>query len=202
MDFSKTYKLESKAYPGVVVTLGRLGPKLRAAIELKLAEPRAREREVAMRRDFAEESLKALLARSAKDPDGKVIESELSVDVLKVADELLGLKAELENIQRALIHPAYVQAAVKGFNAELTYEGQVATADLLCEYGPDDLFSEVVRAVHRNGYLSQEQVENLSSPTTSVAAVDGVTETTSATIAESAPAYPSSGAASSTIPSE
>jgi hypothetical protein len=195
MDFAKTYTLESKTYPGVQVKLGRLGPKLRATLELSLTEPRARERELTMHRDLVSEKLNAVLAKSPKDESGKIVEKDLPAEALQVADELIAVRAELENVQRALIYPAFVKAAVKSFNGEITYEGQPATAELLCEHGPDDLFLEVVRAINSNGYLTVEQVENLSSLPTSAGAVGGTTSSTTAENAESAPASPSSAAA-------
>jgi hypothetical protein len=195
MDFSKTYELKSTSYPGVIVKLTRLGPKMRANLELSLTEPRARERELAMRRDFVAEQLNAILAKSPRDGEGKVIEADLPSEALKVADELIAVRSELENVQRALIYPAFVKAAVKGFNSEITYEGQPATAELLTEHGPDDLFLEVVKAINGNGYLTTEQVESLSLATTSVAAVAGETNNSSATSADSAPDSPSSAAA-------
>jgi hypothetical protein len=177
------------------VKLNRLGPKLRATVELSLTEPRARERELAMRRDFLSEKLNAVLERSARDKDGKVIEPELPEEALKIGDELIAVREELVNVQRSLIYPAYIKAGVKSFNSELTYEGQPATADLLCEHGPDDLFLEVVKAVNGNGYLTEEQASFLDSATTSAAVVDGTTSSINAEPANSAPDSPSSAAA-------
>ena len=198
MDFSKTYTLESKTYPGVEVKLSRLGPKLRANLELSLTEPRARECDLDMKRDFLGEQLNAILEKSPRSADGKVIEADLPKEALKIADELIAVRTELENVQRALIYPVFVKAAVKGFNSELTYEGQPATAELLSEHGPDDLFLEVVKAINGNGYLTEEQVGNSPSPITSPVVGDTATNNTTATPASNAPDSPSSAAASST----
>lgn len=139
-----------------------------------------------MKRDFCEETLKASLVHAPRDEEGKVIEAQLPKETLAAADALMAVRSEVENVQRALIYPAFVKAGVKNFNSELTYEGQPATAELLCEHGPDDLFLEVVAAINRNGYLTTEQVENLEQPCTSPAAVDGTTSSTNAESASSA----------------
>lgn len=201
MDFSATYKLESNVFPGVIVTLSRIGPRKRATLELKLAEPRAKERELSVRLESQSAKLTAILDRTVKDKTGAPDESALSDEAIALGSELLGIEADLRDLRQSSILPEYLKAAVKGFSGEeLTYDGEPASVELLCEHGPDELFREIVAAVNANGYLSPKATENLSAPTTSPAAVDGTTSNMNAGNAESAPDSPSSAAALNTSP--
>lgn len=172
MNFSSTYTIESKAFPGVTVRLRRLGPVERADIELNLCRERAEHRAIALRHEEARQKLDGLLKASKKDDDGKPIEDDLGLDTVAAAMEAQALAIKVAAFERSKIDIAYIRAAVLEFG-EITYDGTPATADLLCEMGPDELFSEVVGAIYGNGYLSGEDARNLSSPSTSGAPVDG-----------------------------
>lgn len=175
MDFASTYKLESVSLPGVVITLKRMGPKRRAETELSVSAARSKQRELSMRHEAARVKLLAAIAASPTDAEGKPIEAELRPECLVHAMELQSVSDEAAALVRAQISPAFVRAAVKSFGGPeaLTYEGKPATAELLCDNGPDELFDEVVAAINTNGYVSAESARNLSLPTTSAAPEDG-----------------------------
>jgi hypothetical protein len=179
MDFKSTYTLESTAFPGVTVTLKRMGPKRRAEVELSVSAARSKQRELSMRHEAARQKLVAAIELSPKDADGKPIETELRGETLTFAMELQAVSDEAAALVRAQIHPAFIKAAVKSFGGAeaLTYEGKPATTDLLCEVGPDELFDELVASINGNGYLPAEAARNLPLPSTSGAPVDGVSTT-------------------------
>jgi hypothetical protein len=175
MDFKSTYTLESTAFPGVTVTLKRMGPKRRAEVELSVSAARAKQRELAMKHEAIRQKLVAAIDLSPKDEEGKPIEAELRGETLTFALELQGVTDELAALVRAQIHPAFIRAAVKSFGGPepLTYEGKPATAELLCEAGPDELFDELIKSINGNGYLPAEEARNLPLPSTLGAQVDG-----------------------------
>ncbi|HEX4138365.1 MAG TPA: hypothetical protein VHY84_27390 [Bryobacteraceae bacterium] len=182
MNFAKTYSFESVSYPGVVITLMRIGPKRRAEIELSVSKARARQRELSTWHESTRQTLVAVIDASPKDAEGKPIEAQLLPESLALAMELQAIVDEAEALVCAQIHPAFVRAALKAFGGPeaLTYEGKPATAELLCEYGPDELFNEVVAAITGNGYINAEAARNLSSPSTSDGQGDGEATNTTA----------------------
>lgn len=177
MDFKSTYILESATYPGVHITLKRIGPRRRAEIELSLAQARARVRELSMRHESVRQKLLAAIDKRPKDAEGKPVEAEIGADQIGMALELEALAAEAAEVKQAEIDPVWIRAAVKSFGGPeaLTYEGQAATCELLIEHGPDELFGEVVSAIERNAYLGAERTDSLSSQSTSGAVVDSGT---------------------------
>jgi hypothetical protein len=171
MDFKSTYTLESVAFPGVVVTLRRMGPKRRAEVELSVSVARAKQREMSIRHEDVRQKLVAAIDLSPKDAEGKPIEAELRGETLVLAMELQAVSDEASALVRAQIHPAFIAAAVKSFGGAeaLTYDGKPASAALLIDCGPDELFDECISAINGNGFLPAEDARNLQSPTPSVA---------------------------------
>lgn len=195
MDFSPTYTLDSQACPGVRVTLGRLGPKKRAATELKLSAVRAKHRALVQSAEKTNARLQSMLDavpgyRDAilalpHDADGVLI-SELTSDILAMvpaeawplADQRTACETEADLLTKAEINPAFVCAAVQSISGMGVY-----TAEMVCDHGPDGLFEEIVAAINRNEYLPKEQAVNLPLPITSGAQGDGGQTSTSATTA-------------------
>jgi hypothetical protein len=175
MDFKSTYTLESTAFPGVIVTLKRMGPKRRAEVELSVSAARAKQRELSMRHEDVRQKLVAAIALSPRDEEGRPIEAELRGETLVLAMELQAISDEASALVRAQIHPAFIMAAVKSFGGAeaLTYDGKAASAALLVENGPDELFDELVESINGNGYLSAAAARNLPLPSTSGAQADG-----------------------------
>jgi hypothetical protein len=185
MKFSPTYVLESKACPGVTVTLRRMGPKLRAETELAISAARVKCREAAQIAEKLSVRLQQLLDETpgfrekvAALPEEKrgALPAEVLAMVPEEAWDVSTRKAEAEAqataVERAEINPAFVLAAVKAIDGMESDEP--FTAATLCEFGPEELFDEVVAAITDNSYLLRGKAENLSSPTTSGAQVDGI----------------------------
>jgi hypothetical protein len=167
VDFRSTYTLDSVSLPGVVVTLKRMGPKRRAEVELSVAGARARQRELSIRHESTRQKLIAAIDASPKDADGKPVEAELRPDCLALALELQEVLDQANTLVREEIQPAFIKAALLSFGGEpLTYDGQAATAQLVCDLGPADFFDELIAAVTANGYFSAKEAENLSSHST------------------------------------
>jgi hypothetical protein len=185
MDFKSTYTLASTAFPGVIVTLKRMGPKRRAEVELSVSAARAKQRELSIRHEDVRQKLVAAIALSPRDDEGRPIEAELRGETLMLAMELQAISDEAAALVRAQIHPAFIAAAVKSFGGSeaLTYDGKPASAALLVENGPDELFDELVASINGNGYLPAEAARNLRLPSTSGAQADGELTNTIAPLA-------------------
>jgi hypothetical protein len=183
MDFKSSYTLESVSLPGVIVTLKRMGPRRRAEVELSVSPARAKQRELSMRHEATRLKLIAAIDLSPKDAEGKPIEAELRPDCLALAMELQDVAEQATALVRAQIHPAFIKAAVKSFSGEpVTYDGKAATAELLCECGPDELFDECVTAINGNGWLSADGAGSLELPGTSGALAAGQTQNLTAPV--------------------
>ncbi len=185
MDFSPTYILESKTFPGVHIVLKRMGPRRRAEVELAVAAARARVRELSIRHESARQKLVAALDRGPKDAEGKPIEAELGGETFALALETHGLAEEASSVKRALIDPAFVRAAVKSFAGPeaLTYEGAAATSELVIEWGPESFVEEIISAIENNAYLGAEAAANLQSPGISSAQQDSRPKSSTASAA-------------------
>lgn len=199
MEFSKTYIVNSMACPGVSVTLRRLGPKPRAATELSVSGARARYRGLIQTADNLNASLQAGLdavpgyrdavAALPKDESGNVeippaLLAMVPQDVWDIADQRSSANNEAAALVRSEIHPAFVLAAVQTITGITGVGDGSYTAEQLCEYGPDELFDEVISAINENVYLSKERAENLPLPTTSGAQGDGGQTSTNAATAK------------------
>ena len=186
MDFSKTFKLDSKAFEGVSVLLNRMGPMKRAELECTTAAARAKHSEMAARYIEAKEKLEKRLESVPRNAEGVPEIETLPPDVMALGLEVSRTSEECARIMRADVYPAWLRATVKSFEG-ITVEGDPMTVDVLCEYGPAELFEEVVAAINSHAYLSSEKAENLSLPTTLAAPVDGETKITTAETASSDP---------------
>lgn len=184
MNFSSTQTVSSKTWPGVTFTLRRIGPRKRAELEIACATARSKRRELFLQYSGAREHLQSLLKKDPElnalitkaEAEGRAItelDLPLTAEHVSAGVELHRLEEELRNNARTLIDPVFVKAALVSIDG-ISYNGDNAlTADVLCEYGPDDLFEEIVSAINEGAYLNQELNANLSLPTTSGAPVDG-----------------------------
>ena len=93
--------------------------------------------------------------------------------------KLAGLLNQVESIRGNTIDPLYVRWGVKSIEG-LQIDGQDATVDLLIEEGPPELYQEILSRVKKEAGLSDEEKGESVPPTTSNAATDGRTETTTA----------------------
>lgn len=188
MDFKSTYTVNSVSLPGVIVTLKRLGPRRRAEVELSISATRTKQRELSLRHEAVRKRLIASIDLDPKDAEGKPIEETLSSATLGISMELQELAEQIAALSRSEVHPEFLKAAVKAFGGTdpLTYEGKPATAELVCDVGPAELFDELVEAIDANAYMKPKEAENLSSATTSGVEVAGETMSSIAPIAKTA----------------
>ena len=184
MNFSKTFKFNSTAFEGVSVLLNRMGPMKRAELECTTAAARAKHSEMAACYIEAKEKLEKRLESFPRNAEGIPDIETLPADVMALGLEVSRTSEECARIMRAEVYPAWLKVAIKSFDG-ITVEGEPMTVDVLCEYGPAELFEEVVAAINSHAYLSSEKAANLSLPTTLAAPVDGETKTTTAETANS-----------------
>lgn len=199
MTFAPKYTFESVACPGVVVTLGRMGPKRRAATELQVAGARSKYRLAIQEAEKAYGGLQAALDAIPGYRDSiKALPhngaGKLAVDIPQeildmITPEAMALSLARQDAQekanaiaRSEIHPAFLVAAIQsidGVDSAVPY-----TAEMVCEFGPDELFDELVEVVNDATYITKEKSSNLPLPTTSGAPVDGGPTNTSAQTAK------------------
>jgi hypothetical protein len=177
MTFSSTYTHQSIACPGVTIKLRRIGPKKRAELEIALAPVRIRHRELSARYEDARAKLNMALDAMPRDEAGVPSVTPLMDDVLILGAEFNQINAQVQSVNRAEIFPAFIAAALIGFDG-ISDDGKPITAEMLCEFGPDELFEETATIINGGVYVAPEQAENLLLPTTSSAPVDGTTNST------------------------
>ena len=167
---------KATSIPGVSFRTRLIGPSLRARVNLELSETRRKLNDLEHPIEALGKQLNELLDVSEKGPDGFPMAAS---DVSKATSEMLALADKLrlarENrtaIERAQLAPVYFRAGLISIDG-LTMDGGAVTGDLLCEYGPDALFEEVLAAVVAQFYFSGIETKNSSSPTTSDKPGDG-----------------------------
>lgn len=200
MNFDPIYTLDSKSCPGVIVTLARLGPKRRGATELKVADARAKYRDLASDFNKLDAELQADLddvpgyrdaIAALPHDDAGVLVDGLPAEILALippeiwakADQRSLIQAQIAAVAQSAIHPAFIAAAVQSISG-LTAGKKPYTGEMVCEYGPDSLFDEIITAINENEYLAKEQAANLQLPTTSGAQGDGGQTSTNAQTAK------------------
>lgn len=146
-------EFNSKLVPGAHFTVRKIGIGLKTRIEMQLSEQRYRLRELVR--------------------DHEAIEDKQSLAALRIDDEFALLNSQ---VQQAWVKAGLITAST--VNPALTWD-----ADTLIESGPIELFLEVADAIRSQVYLSAEERENLSLPTTSNAPEGGRTNNISAQIA-------------------
>jgi hypothetical protein len=173
MQFSAKYKFESRACPGITVTLRRIGPKLRAQIELSTCDARARARAASHRMEQLEAQIQSALdavpgfREAASRATGGVLPAEA---IEAVPPEIWALAAQrgdasdlMVAIDKAEIQPAVLRAAIysiEGFTDESGSSVEYS-ADDLCDSGPAELFDELTSEIAQNARLPREKTENL-----------------------------------------
>ncbi len=197
MVYNSVKVIESKACEGVKFVIKRMVKRRMFALDEALAPGREKIR--ALNEEFQplDKERKLLLEAAdalVKPERDKLVaagatpeEAERQVPRGKIdfPDDKLQRWVELLNRIRAIdsqeLGPAMMRfCLVRIENLEITYpdsNGQevtcAATLDLLIEHGPDELYDEIFAAISSECGLLPAEVENLSSPSTSAAAVDG-----------------------------
>lgn len=190
MKYSSYITVESKVCAGVSFTYRKMTVRRRDALEEMQAPVRARMKKIqdemaplSKRYREAVDQAKATVKpeRERLMAEGKSREEAeqlVALPALGMPDEdlrnLLELSAAITKIDRKELTPAAVEFALVSI-AGLEIDDAAATLEMLLECGPDELYREIAEAVaHELGLLPEER-ENLQSPSTSGAAVDGGT---------------------------
>ncbi|MFN3323416.1 MAG: hypothetical protein ACK5AZ_07970 [Bryobacteraceae bacterium] len=179
MNFESKTTQQSKleGFQGVSFTVNKLTEGVRIQLRLKLADALARLRDIEAEREEFFESL----AQGKGKPFEEIRVSELTAKERRVLD---GFNDRIDIINETEVNPAYFQAGFVSVEG-LEIDGTKPDAETLRKAGPPALYREILAAIFSNGGLTAEEKENLESPSTSGAAVDGQTSSTNAPSAES-----------------
>lgn len=197
MDYVSTKTIESKAVPGVSFVIKKMTARRRDALR-DLQEPfMERMRPIREQRQPLHDEYVAAIdqAKAAVKPErDKLVaegltraEAEEKVPLGKIDfpndrfQEWAKLTEEIRRIDTSEMTPAAVRYCLQSITG-LTVDGEPATLDLILENGPDELYNEIAHEVARELGVLPEEAENLSSPSTSAAAVDGTQEPGSAAL--------------------
>lgn len=172
MNWQSTVSRESATCPGVRFTVRRLSEGMRVEIRLRCAAALAELRDIEAEREAWFEELAA--ARG------------VPIDSLKVGDltpaerrRLQGFADRIDLLQAAQIEPAYFDAGFVSVDG-LEIDGRVPDGPTLRNAGPPALYREIVAEIMRLANVGHDDAENLESPSTSGAEVDGGTQPTTA----------------------
>lgn len=226
MNYVSTKQFDSKACPGVRFVIRRMNERRRQALEETEAATAAREKLRPLfeewnplNRDYLE-AYRVARAVGAKERQEYVASAPVAtpgiyerleaealerwpIGKLAFSDEQwrrwLELKHQIQEISRRELGPAYLRGVVARIE-NLEIDGQAAGVEELLADGPDELREEVLAEVKRELGLLPAEAENLSSPSTSAAAVDGGKSTGSAVPAGMSETITAAAAGSSTGP--
>ena len=161
-NFESTKRIQSKVTEGVSFVIRVITAGIRDRLNLQLAEVTDKARDLQARLRMLNLPLKE---------DG-TFDAEAEVD-LETVIQMEKLVEDSERIKRTEVDPVFMDAcfvAVEG----LTIDGEpVKSAVQLRDFGPEELYREVVAAVRAEAELTAKERENLESPITSAAEADG-----------------------------
>jgi len=201
--------------PGVVFVLRRMNERRREALEDQQAGAQAQLRPLfeeftplnrdyleAMRKARAEGAAERRAAIAAGASETEALE-RFPMGSVDFPDDKLRrwaeLSAAIRRIEKRELEPAAMRVVVVSIEG-LEIDGQPAGIEELLEDGPDQLRGEIAREVKRELGLLAEEAENLSSPSTSAAAVDGAGSSGSAAAAGSSATISAGDAGNTTGP--
>ena len=160
-----TKTIESRAFPGVRFVIKRMTK--RRADALDDAQAPFRERLGPLYEEFG-----------PLDNERLELKEAFPADKLKRWAELLGQIAKIDQNEMAPVAARFCLVRIE--DLEITYPGAdggdvtaPATLELIRENGPDKLYQEILHEIKRECGLLPKEAENLDSPSTSAAAVDG-----------------------------
>lgn len=200
MDFPTTRTIQSATTPGVSFTINRMVEARRTELRLQLVDiqDKVRERLRRVRRsnarirslldawkdEHAEEFGKLVAVvreqRSGDKPTPSLLSdeqlAEIRISTLDLEDSREELNVEYEKIrliEESEIFPLWVKWGLVSVEG-LLIDGQPVTADSI-SYGPSELYNEIVRAIESEIGLTQAELKNSASPSTSDGAEGGIT---------------------------
>lgn len=167
MNFESTITAASKVLDGVTFTFAKLTEGVRTAIRLKLADALARSRDIEAER----EEFFAALEQSKGKPFDEITMGELTA---RERATLQTFNDRIELVNDSEVNPAYFDACFVSVEG-IEINGKNPDAATLRKSGPRELYREILAAIMTEAGLTPEQRENLKSPSTSGAVVDGKT---------------------------
>jgi hypothetical protein len=176
MNFSSTITIKSEAYPEVSYTIRRMTEGTRTDLMLGLADTLSQIRDI-------QADVQCLDLPPRKD-DGTFEEGH-DVDP-HVFAKAAGLNDKIRILRKTTVDPAYAKVCLVGVQG-ITIDGVDDPTDLdfIRRYGPERLYGDIVNSIRSEVEMSEEDKENLGSPTTSDAAAGGQTSDTTASSADS-----------------
>ena len=172
MEYTNTERIESKLFPGV------------AFVFYKMIE----ERRIELRRLAADLSSKLRkLATQTRKLEYEFAKTDLSDDQKEDLMEQQDLAMnETQSVLITELYPLYIKWGIQSVEG-LTVNGEACTAPEGLKWGPEKLYHEALGLVQERMGLTEKQIKNLSSLTTSTEPEGGETSDTIAPIAETQP---------------
>ena len=184
LDFSPTKTTESVTHPGERFTTRRIGPTLRATTELSLAKERAHARDILESFATARDKLQGLIEAAGLEVEGKPLvvsdASKVTPEMNVAANLYADLNEEYALYTISAIKPTWIKAGFVSLES-----APDLTADKLLASPYPDLIEEIYQTIYNGAYIQPEQSKTSPSSTTSAAAEDGQTNSTTAESAKS-----------------
>lgn len=179
MNFSSKIFTESKTCPGVSFTISRFTEGRRIELSLKLAEVKAEleqfKRDAIPLAEKAAPVVEQLKAAITAQDKAAIEQLSKNLDFIDIIEHERKINSLIQN----KIDPVYVRALLLSIDG-LTIDDEPATVESIINNGPRELYAEIVSAVRHELGLSEEELGNSASPSTSTALVDGQTKIMSA----------------------
>ncbi len=172
MDIQLTKTVPLKTFPGAVITIAVWMEEHRAAHQLKAAEAMDRHRDLQAQNEELIEPLEESLGK----PGSEIKISELNPSQRAALDKL---RRRVQLVEAEIDH-AYVEVGLRGLDGVTILGRKANELDVTARRVPPAMYQEILKAVRREAGLEPLEVENLESPSTSGAQVDGKTSDTNA----------------------
>jgi hypothetical protein len=172
MDYENTERIESKVAPGVVIVYYK-------AIEERRIELRRQAADIAAKFRSLNAEVRKLQYEWAK-PD---IDEPTKEDLMVRQENVL---EQQHTIMITELNPLYLRWGIKAVEGLKVNGVEIKTPDALL-HGPGELYAETIKTIHDRLGLNDDQIKNLSSPTTSTGQAGGKTSDTTAPSVETLP---------------
>lgn len=175
LDYSSTKEVQSQFHPGVSFTIRVISEGVRTRILMDLIDTMSEIRELQVEHQRLQDEL------PKKEDD--------SVDILKAMNSpimarLQGLTDKVVLLRKTKVNPAYARVGFVSI-AGISIDGNdTPSLEVIQERGSEKLYNEIVDAIRQEVELTEEQKQNLESPTTSGAPVAEAKINTTAPLAE------------------